>query len=46
MLTDLGFMPYIAAQVHSTKALRENILEQLRDGSKRESCWATSRAKQ
>jgi hypothetical protein len=31
MLTNLGFMPYIAAEVHSTKALRENIFEQLRD---------------
>jgi hypothetical protein len=30
-LADLGFKPHIAAQVHSTKALRENIFEQLRD---------------
>jgi hypothetical protein len=31
MLEGLGFKPHIAAQVHSTKALRENIFEQLRD---------------
>jgi hypothetical protein len=31
VLTTLGFVPHIAAQVHSTKALRENIFEQLRE---------------
>ncbi len=31
VLADLGFNPHIAAQVHSTKAQRENIFEQLRD---------------
>src|ERR1041385_8826331 len=31
VLTDLGFEPYVAAQVQSVRALRENIFQQLRD---------------